>query len=244
MARLLVLGDGSELWRINPDDPDDVSGDFGLVGTLPSSLGVPSGISHGDGRWLVLGDGSELWRINPDDPDDVSGDFGLVGTLPSSLGVPSGISHGDGRWLVLGDGSGGSPSAPPAPILTVLLAVYVQVAWTNTGVGADIARAPTGERGDLVEVIATNVEADPLNPAVTLYIDQPPSLGVWDYRLRRPSGPDGLWGPWATAFVTEKVMAPTLTVAGATVTVAWPETVGAVDIRVRRLANAAHTRSS
>ena len=37
---------GSELWRINPDDPTDLSGEYGLVGSLPASLTTPTGIGY------------------------------------------------------------------------------------------------------------------------------------------------------------------------------------------------------
>ena len=101
-GRWLVVDEvGDDLWRINPDDP---SGDLGLVGALPTGLTSSGGIGYGDGRWLVVDDsGNELWRINPDDPDDTSGDFGLVGTLPTGLTTPRGIGYGDGRWLVVDD---------------------------------------------------------------------------------------------------------------------------------------------
>ena len=103
MAERWLVGDttGDELWRINPDDPGDTSGDFGLVGDFPSGLTSPQGVAYGDGRWLVAdAGGDELWRINPDDPGDTSGDFGLVGDFPSGLGSPRGFAYGDGRWLV------------------------------------------------------------------------------------------------------------------------------------------------
>ena len=98
---------GDELWRINPDNPGDVSGDYGLVGDLPSGLTNPNGIAYGDGRWLVVDNtGDELWRINPDNPGDASGDYGLVGDLPSGLAAPRGGGYGDSRWLIV-DSSGG-----------------------------------------------------------------------------------------------------------------------------------------
>ena len=92
--------DGDELWRLNPDNPSDTTGDFGLVGDLPSGLASPSGLAYGDGRWLCTDDdGDELWRLNPDNPGDETGDFGLVGDLPSGLNQPGGLAYGDGRWL-------------------------------------------------------------------------------------------------------------------------------------------------
>ena len=95
---------GGELWRINPDNPLDETGVYGLVGEFPSGITFPSGIAFGDGRWLVVDSGGdELWRINPDDPDDVSGVFGLVGNLPSGITSPRGIGYGNGRWLVVDD---------------------------------------------------------------------------------------------------------------------------------------------
>ena len=97
-----AVGLPAALGRINPDDPGDESGDYGLVGDLPPRLTSPNGIGYGDGRWLVVEPfGDELWRINPDSPGDESGDYGLVGDLPSGLTSPNGIGYGDGRWLVV-----------------------------------------------------------------------------------------------------------------------------------------------
>ena len=95
---------GNELWRFNPDNPADVSGDFGLVGPLPATLRGPEGLGFGAGRWLAADtSGDELWRINPDNPADESGDFGLVGPLPGGLTLPRGLAYGAGRWLVVDD---------------------------------------------------------------------------------------------------------------------------------------------
>ena len=91
-----------QLWRINPDDPSDESGDYGLIGNMPAALQAARGIGYGDGRWLVVDlFGDSLWRINPDDPDDTSGDYGLVGDLPTGLGSVTGIGYGDGQWLAV-----------------------------------------------------------------------------------------------------------------------------------------------
>ena len=99
---LVVESSDSDIWRINPDDPDDETGDFGLVGSFPSGLVQPTGIGYGDGKWLAIdNDGDELWRINIDDPDDETGDFGLVGALPSGLAGGQGIAYGDGKWLAI-----------------------------------------------------------------------------------------------------------------------------------------------
>ena len=84
---------GDELWLVNPADPDDETGDYGLVGTLPSGLTVPTGVAvkaNGD-LYVVDSFGDELWLVNPADPDDETGDYGLVGTLPSGLTVPTGV---------------------------------------------------------------------------------------------------------------------------------------------------------
>ena len=81
----------------------------------------------------------------------------------------------------------------PTPTLTVS-GNEVTVEWIATNQTVDIARAPTGERSALVEIIATDV-------AGSSYIDSSVAVGVWDYRLRRPTGTDGIWGLWATAAV-------------------------------------------
>ena len=77
---------GNGLWRINPDDPSDETGVYGLLGSLPSGLFTRTGMNYGENKWLVLDNASdELWRVNPNDPDDETGDYGLVGSLPSGL---------------------------------------------------------------------------------------------------------------------------------------------------------------
>ena len=70
MARLLVTDDaGNELWNINPDNPDDESGDYGNLGNFPSGLTTPVAMAGHDGMLLIADNGGdELWNINPDNP--------------------------------------------------------------------------------------------------------------------------------------------------------------------------------
>ena len=111
---MLNFKTGNELWRINPANPSDTTGDYGLVGTLPSKVTQPFGIAYGDGRLLLVDDTrNEVWRINPDNPSDETGDYGLVGTLPvrvlnnngsirtHGFVQPYGIAYGDGKWWVV-----------------------------------------------------------------------------------------------------------------------------------------------
>ena len=108
----IVDDNGDELWRINLENPSDVTGDYGLIGALPSGLSTPSGVGiTSNGDLLILDEsGRELWRINPANPSDEAGDYGLVGTLPSGLNVPRAIgllSNGD---LIIGHDAGISSS--------------------------------------------------------------------------------------------------------------------------------------
>ena len=82
-----------------------------------------------------------------------------------------------------------APTAPPAPTVTLDGDDGVSLQWIYP-VPVDIARAPMGERGALVVVIASDVTSP--------YIDAP-GVGSWDYRL----GEDGVWGPWATITVPQ-----------------------------------------
>ena len=88
------LGNTAQLWRINVNDPDDTSGDFGLIGSLPSGLDDAQGIAYAAGDWLVIDDpigDSSLWRINVANPSDTSGRFGRIGALPSNMLAPRGF---------------------------------------------------------------------------------------------------------------------------------------------------------
>ena len=85
-TEVLVADDGSNgLWRINPSDPSDTSGDYGKVGDFPSGLNSPRGMaidSNGD-LWITDNTDDDLWKINPANPSDTSGDYGRVGLLPT-----------------------------------------------------------------------------------------------------------------------------------------------------------------
>ena len=104
-GKWLVVTFGTKLWRINPNDPSDTSGDFGLVGNFPATNTNPQGITYFNGKWLIVTFNSKLWRINPNDPSNQTGDFGLLGSLPSNLTSQNGIGYGNGKLLVV-DGGG------------------------------------------------------------------------------------------------------------------------------------------
>ena len=81
------------IYRFNLSNLSDTSGDYGLIGRMPSSLTRVSGVaidSNGDAivtersGFGPLGD--SVWRINLSDPDDVTGDYGLIGGLSTELG--------------------------------------------------------------------------------------------------------------------------------------------------------------
>ena len=114
-TELYVLDNtGDELWRINPSDPDDVTGDFGLVGDLPAGLTTPAGAAFdGNGDLIVYDSGGrEIWRINTDDPSDETGIYGLVGIPPNGFegiaispngdlyGIKAGSSGTEDLWRV------------------------------------------------------------------------------------------------------------------------------------------------
>ena len=104
---LLTPGD---LWRINPLDPDDQTGNYGLVGALPPAMHTPQGLAFdGDGELLCI-EGGMLWRINTDDPDDETGIYGLIGNLPSGAGTGSGLAISQAGEVYLVNRSGGQTS--------------------------------------------------------------------------------------------------------------------------------------
>ena len=96
---LLVITTNREFWRINPADPSDTSGDYGMVGTLPSTLTSPEAMTLHSGN-LYVSNSNGLWRINPADPDDTSGVYGLVGAFPSGLTDPEGMASFENQLYV------------------------------------------------------------------------------------------------------------------------------------------------
>ena len=106
-------GDISKLYKVNVNNFDDTSGDFGLVGNLPSNLrSVNSLIITSDGRFFAIesgGTGSRMWRINPDNPIDENDPYGEIDSDFPRYGSGNNIFHvrgatqiGDGRVLAIG----------------------------------------------------------------------------------------------------------------------------------------------
>ena len=101
---------GDELYRVNADDPDDETGDFGMVGDLPTGLTSPSGAAFDENGDLLCTDSFRLWRINTADPDDETGIYGLVGRYASGIGSVEAIAvsaggdiyilNNDDLWLI------------------------------------------------------------------------------------------------------------------------------------------------
>ena len=97
------------LWRINPDDPSDRSGIYGIVGTLPVGLTIGTAAASFNGKLLIFDQqspNSELWNINPDNPPDVSGEYGHVGNLPSEVGLSTGATVHNNRLYIVTQGGG------------------------------------------------------------------------------------------------------------------------------------------
>ena len=81
----IVDQDDDELYRINPANPDDTSGAFGLVGSLPSGLTSSYGMTSHNGNLYVSDTaGNELWQINPANPSSTTSPYGDQGALPLS----------------------------------------------------------------------------------------------------------------------------------------------------------------
>ena len=99
------------LWRVNPDDPDDTSGDFGRVGSFPAGLTNPRGaFPANQDIYIVQGNANpeadDLWRVNEFDPDSLANPLGLQYSLPTNItGAPtSGVFHDAYAYLVTGAG--------------------------------------------------------------------------------------------------------------------------------------------
>ena len=86
----------------------DTSGNYGLIGTLPTGLDSPLGIAVAANGDAIIVDsvGDDLWRINVASPDDETGVYGVIGTLPSGLSGPTGIAIDSGGDAIIVDASG------------------------------------------------------------------------------------------------------------------------------------------
>ena len=58
----------ASLYLINPDDPDDTSGNYGLVGALPSGSTDPQGMTSHNGNLYVIDDTRCRIRAMADKP--------------------------------------------------------------------------------------------------------------------------------------------------------------------------------
>ena len=91
---LTIAGGGTQnLYRINPDDPSDSSGDFGLVGSIGSSIENPKCLLSYDGTLYLIAerDANENAQLHTLNPDSTSGgvvSHSLVGTCPDGLWQP------------------------------------------------------------------------------------------------------------------------------------------------------------
>ena len=96
---------GAKFWRINPNDPDDQTGIYGLVGNLPSLIGRPDGMAS-DGTNIYVASATNpdtVYRINPSNPSDETGIYGVVGYLPSGLEVPFSMTYFGGEFYIADD---------------------------------------------------------------------------------------------------------------------------------------------
>ena len=99
----LLEGSGSSsptpagnLWMINPENPSDVSGGFGLVGAMTTRTGLVRCATFYNGE-LIAGVATsrgavlEWYRINKDDPDDASGNYGRITTASGLISAESSV---------------------------------------------------------------------------------------------------------------------------------------------------------
>ena len=105
----LYIGDtnGFELWFVDPEDPDNTTGDFGNLGGFPVVTGQsnrvsPQSMASHDGKLLVVDRPTGgLYNVDPSDPTSTSGDFGEIGDIPSSISAPNAmVSHGGNLYIV------------------------------------------------------------------------------------------------------------------------------------------------
>ena len=104
---IIVTSDRSRLerlFRVNPADPDDETGDYGFLGNLPSNLTEPVGIViETSGTVLIVDDATNsLWRINL---DDVFNGTNLGSFYSISNNILGGDLNSDGDLYLLGGGN-------------------------------------------------------------------------------------------------------------------------------------------
>lgn len=77
----------TELWRINPADPDSTSGVYGKVGNMPSGLDGAHAMAFHGAQLYVISENDHLWRINTSSPGSTAGIYGDLGDLDTEVGL-------------------------------------------------------------------------------------------------------------------------------------------------------------
>ena len=83
--------DELRLIKIDPTDPDNISGGFGDQGQIPDTTGNSGIVVYGlaaydDALWFVNSD-NHLIKVDPTDPDNISSGFGDQGEIFSASGT-------------------------------------------------------------------------------------------------------------------------------------------------------------
>ena len=102
VAEQLYVADssGDALWLINQANPDDEAGAFGLVGSFPSGLTFPGGItSHAGSLYVADNTGDELWLDQPGDAERRDRRLRARRRLPVGADFP--WRHDLARWRSL-----------------------------------------------------------------------------------------------------------------------------------------------
>ena len=91
---------GDNLYKINPADPDDTTGDYGLVGEMPSGITQTRAAAFApDGTFYVVDTwDDQIWVVDTDDPDGSGSSLHCTVSGISSMGGMAIDSHGD-AWV-------------------------------------------------------------------------------------------------------------------------------------------------
>ena len=105
--RLYIIGRDETLWLVNARDPDDISGDFGLVGPLPSGVNNNTISAADHDNKLHLIDGSpDLWIIDVDDPSNEDNPYGEIGRIDTGSTNPkAAFSFNNDLYIAYGSGA-------------------------------------------------------------------------------------------------------------------------------------------
>ena len=85
----VVNSSPTQLWLINPDDPDSETDPYGLIGTLafaPWKVKIAV-----DSNLIVTTFSGNVYLVDPDNPGSTTPPYGLLGSMPDDVQNPQGV---------------------------------------------------------------------------------------------------------------------------------------------------------